>query len=111
MSLILPMHCRVELLMQDYAHFTADATLLNTQLACLTQLHGKEKIGRWHTLAISNQMRPLVEELLIDHYDPAYLKSIGRNFLHVEKAEIVELNNISDASFIDLARRILSKIH
>lgn len=34
---------RVQLLMQDYAHFVTDAENLNRQLDCLVSLHGKEK--------------------------------------------------------------------
>lgn len=67
---------RVQLLMQDYAHFVGDPARLNTQLALLTQLHGKEKIAHWQQLATSGRMAELVEELLVQHYDPVYRQSI-----------------------------------
>jgi tRNA 2-selenouridine synthase len=85
-SLTLSRANRVRLLMEDYAHFTTDPSALNTQLDCLVTLHGREKITRWHALANSGQMEPLVEELLADHYDPAYLRSIDRNFTRFSEA-------------------------
>src|SRR5206468_3793283 len=70
---------RVRLLMEDYSHFTAKPESLTEQLEHLTPLHGKEKITRWQEMARGGAMAQLVEELLINHYDPAYLRSIDRN--------------------------------
>lgn len=90
---------RVQLLMEDYEHFVGDPEKLNVQLALLTQLHGREKIAHWQQLATSGQMATLVEELLLQHYDPAYLQSIKRNFLRYAEAAPLQLPDISDAAF------------
>lgn len=90
---------RVQLLMEDYDHFVGDPEKLNVQLALLTQLHGREKIAHWQQLATSGQMTTLVEELLLQHYDPAYLQSIKRNFLRYAEAAPLLLPDISDAAF------------
>jgi tRNA 2-selenouridine synthase len=90
---------RVQLLMEDYDHFVGDPEKLNVQLALLTQLHGREKIAHWQQLATSGQMATLVEELLLQHYDPAYLQSIKRNFLRYAEAAPLQLPDISDAAF------------
>ena len=95
---------RVRLLMEDYAHFTIDAGHLNTQLDCLTSLHGSEKIRRWHGLANAGQMPELVDELLLDHYDPAYLRSIERNFTQFSQAEVLRLPDILKNAFEAAAR-------
>jgi tRNA 2-selenouridine synthase len=95
---------RVRLLMEDYHHFTADPTLLNTQLECLVKLHGRDKISAWHDMANSGQMPQLVDELLVDHYDPAYLRSIDRNFTLFDQAEVLELADIGAADFLAAAR-------
>jgi tRNA 2-selenouridine synthase len=95
---------RVRLLMEDYHHFTADPTLLNTQLECLVKLHGRDKISAWHGMANSGQMPQLVDELLVDHYDPAYLRSIDRNFTLFDQAEVLELADIGAADFLAAAR-------
>ena len=105
-SLKLSQQDRVRLLMQDYAHFVVEPGLLNTQLDCLVAMHGREKIGRWQTMALSGQMETLVSELLINHYDPAYLRSIDRNFAQFSQARILELADISPQSFEAAARNL-----
>ena len=95
---------RVRLLMQDYRHFTDDPAALNAQLDCLVQLHGRAKIDGWHALANGGAMAQLVDELLAAHYDPAYLRSIDRNFLQYADAQQVELADIGAQDFLDAAR-------
>ncbi|WP_151447554.1 tRNA 2-selenouridine(34) synthase MnmH [Lacisediminimonas profundi] len=97
---------RVELLMDEYAHFVAAPEALNRQLDCLVQLHGKETISRWQQMARDGEMRPLVAELLERHYDPAYLRSIDRNFTLFPSAEQVEVNAVTDAAFAEAARAV-----
>ncbi len=108
-SLLLPRADRVQLLMEDYAHFTGDPTVLNAQLDCLVTLHGREKIAQWQAMARGGRMEALVEELLADHYDPAYLRSINRNFSMVSQAERLELTGISDEAFGQAAQYLLNK--
>ncbi|MCG2584676.1 tRNA 2-selenouridine(34) synthase MnmH [Massilia sp. TS11] len=105
-SLQLSHEKRVQLLMEDYRHFIADPAALNRQLDCLVKLHGRAKIDAWHALANSGQMAQLVGELLVDHYDPAYLKSIERNFVHYPRAQQVELADITPDAFLALARQL-----
>jgi tRNA 2-selenouridine synthase len=102
-SLTLSRPNRVRLLMEDYHHFTADPGLLNTQLDCLVKLHGRAKIDAWHEMANGGQMPQLVDELLVDHYDPAYLRSIDRNFTLFDQAEVLELSDIGEADFLAAA--------
>ncbi len=97
---------RVALLMQDYHHFVDDAAILNKQLDCLISVHGREKIQRWHDMANAAQMPQLVDELLVAHYDPAYLRSIERNFLQYAQAEVLELAGISEQAFADAAQKL-----
>jgi len=97
---------RVKLLIEDYQHFACNAPALNAQLEFLVPLHGKEKIARWQEMASVGQMPELVDELLVDHYDPAYTKSINRNFVQYDKAQAVELADISPDSFLAAARQL-----
>ncbi|PUA16523.1 tRNA 2-selenouridine(34) synthase MnmH [Glaciimonas sp. PCH181] len=95
---------RVKLLMDDYLHFVSDPTLLNTQLSCLVALHGRETISRWQKMAVDGHMEELVEALLVKHYDPAYLQSIKRNFGQFSAAQVLDLADISDETFLSAAR-------
>ena len=71
---------RVALLKQEYAHFLAEPALLNRQLDCLVDLQGHTRIERWKKQACSGQWDDLVAELLVEHYDPAYNRSLSRNY-------------------------------
>jgi tRNA 2-selenouridine synthase len=97
---------RVRLLMEDYEHFTNDPAHLNAQLDCLVQLHGREKIDAWHDMANTGRMPELVDALLVDHYDPAYLRSIDRNFVQFKNAHEVVLDDIGADDFLAAARRL-----
>ena len=92
--------------MEDYRHFTVDPTLLNTQLDCLAQLHGRAKIDAWHAMANSGAMPELVDQLLVEHYDPAYLRSIDRNFVRFNEAAVLDLNDIGAADFLAAAHQL-----
>lgn len=105
-SLMLSRPNRVRLLIEDYDHFMKDPALLNAQLEHLVQLHGRARIDAWHELANSGRMAELVDELLVDHYDPAYLRSIDRNFVHFPNAKVVEMSDIAPADFLKAAQAL-----
>ena len=97
---------RVRLLMEDYEHFARDPQALNGQLDHLVQLHGRARIDAWHALANSGAMPELVDQLLVEHYDPAYLRSIDRNFVQYGQAQVLELNDIAPQDFIEAAQTL-----
>jgi tRNA 2-selenouridine synthase len=97
---------RVQLLMEDYAHYTQDAAQLNEQLSYLAALHGKEKIAAWQALANEGRMPELVDALLAEHYDPAYTRSISRNFPRVIEGKVLDLAGITEADLLAAARRL-----
>ncbi|TCS39237.1 tRNA 2-selenouridine synthase [Paucimonas lemoignei] len=105
----LSMTDRVALLMREYVHFVADPDALNRQLDCLLPLHGRDNLQRWHEMAKSGAMQPLVEELLVRHYDPAYLRSISRNFARYTEARDISLPDISPKSFVAAARELMTQ--
>jgi tRNA 2-selenouridine synthase len=106
-ALSLSMAERVALLMREYAHFVTAPEALNRQLECLLPLHGRERLQRWQAMARGGDMAALVEELLVQHYDPAYLRSIDRNFTLFEQARKVTLSGISPQSFATAARELM----
>lgn len=99
---------RVRLLMEDYQHFCADPSSLNAQLDHLVQLHGRARIDAWHEMAEGGRMPELVDELLVEHYDPAYLRSIDRNFVQYPQAQVLELGDIGKEDFLAAARSLQS---
>ena len=97
---------RVQLLMEDYQHYTQDAGPLNEQLGYLASLHGNEKISNWQSLASEGRMAELVDALLAEHYDPAYTRSIDRNFPRIADAQVLELPGIAPADLLAAARQL-----
>lgn len=98
---------RVALLKQEYAHFLADAEALGRQLDCLVPLLGREQIGAWKTQAESGQWDSLVADLLVRHYDPAYGRSLGKNFTRAEQGPRLILSAADPATLQALARQYL----
>ncbi len=97
---------RVELLLEDYSHFVARPESLAAKLDCLAPLHGAERIDTWKAHLEHGEWKALVRELLESHYDPAYRRSLFRNYVDAESAAPVEVRDISRAGFLDLARRL-----
>ena len=98
-QLQLPPAARVRLLRDEYAHFEADGPGLMRQLDCLVALHGHERVEAWKRLAAEHRWDEMVRRLLEEHYDPAYHRSINRNFLHAAAATEVTLDSESEADF------------
>jgi len=44
--------------------------------------------------------------LLVKHYDPAYLRSIGRNFVQFSQAQQVMLDGITPEDFLKAAQQL-----
>lgn len=107
-ALTLPRAERVKLLMADYEHFLHHPESLNAQLEHLTQLHGKDKIAHWQAMSQAGQMAELVDELLAQHYDPAYLRSIDRNFIRYASAQPLAMADISDSAFSAAAQQLIT---
>jgi tRNA 2-selenouridine synthase len=108
-SLTLSRANRVHLLMEDYQHFVANPEALNEQLDHLTALHGRERIERWQAMSVAGEMAQVVEELLIHHYDPAYVRSIDRNFVKFGQALALELEDIGAEAFRAAALNLIAR--
>jgi len=101
---------RVALLLRDYRHFTDDVQALCTRLDCLLRLHGHEKINGWKDKVASAQWPEFVAQILREHYDPAYVKSIARNYPRLDGATYVRLTDGSDGDFERAASALLAPV-
>jgi tRNA 2-selenouridine synthase len=109
-SLNAPIAARVRLLKEDYAHFLADPTPFEQQIDCLLGLRGPAQVEAWKVMARAGAWDQLVTELLERHYDPAYTRSLGKNFPQAESGLNLELDKPTTEGFIDLARHALSDL-
>jgi len=101
-----PFDARVRLLRDEYAHFENDPDSLLKQLDCLVELHGHEKIRKWKALARECAWDRMVEELLHDHYDPAYSRSIARNFKLAASARVLPLESEALPAYLAAAHEL-----
>ena len=97
---------RVALLLEDYAHFVADPAALASKLDLLRTLHGADRIAQWKEDLSAGRWQALVADLLASHYDPAYRRSLSRNYSEEQTAEIVPIKDISAEGFLSVARAI-----
>ena len=99
---------RLALLRAEYAHFIADPEALHGKLGHLSALRGTAATARWRALSAAGEWDALVEDLLVEHYDPAYLRSMRLNYPRYDSAAAVELEAIDEAAFADAALRIVN---
>lgn len=100
---------RVTLLKQEYAHFLAEPSALGRQLDCLAPLLGKERIVGWKAQAEAGLWDDLVADLLVRHYDPAYQRSLGRNFARALEGPTLTLTSAAPEVIHALARHYLDQ--
>jgi tRNA 2-selenouridine synthase len=100
---------RLALLRAEYAHFIKDPDALHQKLGHLTALRGAAATARWRALSDAGEWDALVEDLLVEHYDPAYLRSMRLNYPRYDSAAAVELDGIGAADFAAAATRIVAE--
>lgn len=100
---------RVALLLEDYAHFVGEPGALAAKLDLLRDLHGAERIAAWKDHLEAGRWHPLVRDLLENHYDPAYRRSLFRNYRDAQGASAVEVRGISPEEFGRLARDLAAE--
>lgn len=103
----MPVPARVQLLMQDYAHFVQEPAQLLQRLDSLREVRGHEVVQAWQALVRAGQLEAAVTQLLSEHYDPIYLRSMGRNFKHLDDAPEVPIGSGGDADMAEAAARVL----
>jgi tRNA 2-selenouridine synthase len=80
---------RVVFLCQEYAHFFDQAALLKEKLSRLAPFIGHERLSQWNALVDTKQWQALVQQLLTEHYDPSYRRSMKKNYLRYSEATTV----------------------
>jgi tRNA 2-selenouridine synthase len=108
LQLEVPLAARVQLLTEDYMHFLHDPETINRQLGYLVSLRGGETIAAWQALANERAWPELVAALLDQHYDPAYLKSLTKNYAAAPSDRTFHTDDLSISGLQQLARVILA---
>jgi tRNA 2-selenouridine synthase len=98
LNLELPDTERVALLMEDYAYFVRDTEAFCNRLDALAEIRGKQVVQGWKAAIQSGAIDTVVQELLVQHYDPVYRQSMQRNFTHYGKAHTLTPANRTPAA-------------
>lgn len=104
-----PMEYRVQLLLEEYAHFLAVPEALLEQIGHLAELRGRETIARWSELIRQRRWAEFVQDMLETHYDPAYQKSLGKNYADSGDRRVFALAGTRPEDFDSLAAALLEK--
>ena len=99
---------RVAFLLGDYGHFLANPAGLKEKLAWLRELQSGETLARWNAFVDAGDWPALVGELLAQHYDPLYRRSLGKNYVHFAGAPRFAADDLSAAGLAELASRVLA---
>lgn len=97
------MRQRVLLWRQDYHHFEENPLGMLDLLKFLRPLVGGEEFAAWETLAKQGQIPELFERLMLNHYDPAYRRSILRNYPAIDASPSIALHDLSPAGLLSVA--------
>jgi tRNA 2-selenouridine synthase len=87
----MPDAARVQLLLEEYGFFAQQLDRFCGHLDTLVELRGKDIVTRWQTLAQAGRWAEVFEQLMREHYDPLYLRSMGRNFAGMAQARELAL--------------------
>ncbi|QXZ10895.1 tRNA 2-selenouridine(34) synthase MnmH [Comamonas sp. Y33R10-2] len=97
---------RLSYLLHDYAYLGDEPEALAGKLGWLKELHGNEVIGRWQQWALTKELSPLFEELMLRHYDPHYERSQSNHFDQWPTRQVLQADDLSDAAIARLAQQV-----
>ena len=99
---------RVQLLLEDYGFFADDAEAFCRLLDGLVVLRGRDTVARWQALARAGDWASVFGQLMHEHYDPLYQRSMDRNYNGLINAELVALADGGPAALHQAAAALLS---
>ncbi len=104
----MPDHARLALLLEDYDFLARDVELFCRLLDGLAALRGRDTVKRWQADARAGRLAAVFLDLMHAHYDPGYLKSMQANFSGFEGATVVALADASPATLSDAAAALVA---
>ena len=98
---------RLQLLLQDYGHFAADAEGFCRLLDHLVELRGREAVKAWQAQARAGRWAEVFGALMQQHYDPLYERSLRGSYRRLPQAMPLPLPDAEAATLREAARRLI----
>lgn len=105
----MPLAARVDLLLQDYGHFTGSVERFCDLLATMVERRGHERVMGWQQMARDGRWAEVFEALMVEHYDPLYLKSMGRNFAGLANAHPLPMADGHEKALREAAQGLIER--
>ena len=94
---------RVLMWREDYRHFEENPLSMLEILRFLRPLVGGEEFAAWEEMARQNRIADLFERLMRNHYDPAYRRSILRNYPTIASSPSIAIHDLSQTGLLSVA--------
>lgn len=105
----MPLPARVHLLLEDYAHFSQDVPGFGALLEHFVELRGRERVLRWKAMAEQGRWAELFEELVCEHYDPLYGRSMDQNYSGMAQALPITLRDGGAQALKEAAQELIAQ--
>jgi tRNA 2-selenouridine synthase len=105
-----PVDVRIRLLRDQYPHLEADHAGLKERLDRLVPLYSDRRVDKWLSLADAGRWDELVGRLLLEHYDPAYLRSMYRNYGRVAEGESICMETCTEEALAGAAQALVDRL-
>lgn len=106
LNLAVPLAERVRFLLEDYQFYLEQPERLVTQLGFLKAVHSREQLQQWQELIRQGEFALLVEQLLEQHYDPLYQRSMHRHYTRLAQSTLLNVAGLSPDVLDEVARRV-----
>lgn len=105
----MPDPARVQLLLQEYGFFMQDPERFCELLDPLVLLQGRARVDHWQSMARAGAWAELFAELMREHYDPLYERSMRRHFAGLESSRVVALADGQAHNLLAAARDLVAE--
>lgn len=105
----MPMAARIDLLLQDYGHFSAQPEAFCLLLQALVEPLGPQRVSQWQAMARAGRWAELFEALVCQHYDPLYQRSMGRNFRAMANPQAIHMTDAGTLSLHQTALMLMAQ--
>lgn len=103
----MPDAARVQLLLQDYGHFRDDPDTFCRALDGLIELRGRARVADWQQRARRGDWAGVFGQLMRDHYDPGYERSLRGHFPGLARARQLHVPEATPAALATAAQALL----